>query len=173
MPSISFVAAQAATFIPNCPRRLRGRQPNPLIIIITITTMTDMHIPSQEHGLITLCQLIHRPTVRLTPVTKVNMTEFQACGWSWLVPARQRVSPYPMVSVKDALVLILQEIQTLKPQELPVNSNLRGCVLAEDVIAISQIPPTPTSNVDGYALRCTSIRALESEVFGFLIKSLM
>ncbi len=40
------------------------------------------------------------------------------------VSARQRVSPYPLVSVKDALVVILQEVQTLQEKELPVSRHL-------------------------------------------------
>ncbi|KAI0797106.1 MoaB/Mog domain-containing protein [Abortiporus biennis] len=71
------------------------------------------------------------------------------------VPGRQRVSPYPMVSVKDALIMILQEITPLPVQELDVTSKLRGCVLAEDIHSPSNIPPIQTSNVDGYAVRST------------------
>ncbi|KAH8096686.1 MoaB/Mog domain-containing protein [Cristinia sonorae] len=69
------------------------------------------------------------------------------------VSARQRVSPYPLVSVLEGLQLIFQEIDVLTPAVLPVNPELRGCVLAEDVHASADVPATPTSNVDGYALR--------------------
>ncbi|TCD68488.1 hypothetical protein EIP91_010663 [Steccherinum ochraceum] len=71
------------------------------------------------------------------------------------VSARQRVSPYPLVSVEDALEMIMQELDPLTAATLKVNSQLRGCVLAEDVHSPSNVPPTPTSNVDGYALRAS------------------
>lgn len=40
---------------------------------------------------------------------------------SWIVvTSRQRVSPYPLVTVKDALISILQEVGPLPPVEVLV-----------------------------------------------------
>ncbi|KAI0080848.1 hypothetical protein K474DRAFT_102098 [Panus rudis PR-1116 ss-1] len=72
------------------------------------------------------------------------------------VSARHRTSPFPLVTVKDALISILQEVEPLPPVEALVTTKLTGCVLAEDVIAPYNIPHTYTSNVDGYALRSSN-----------------
>ena len=41
---------------------------------------------------------------------------------------------------------------------------LRGQVLAENVYATQDVPPTHTTNVDGYAIRCRLLNS--TEVFG-------
>ncbi|KAI6034880.1 hypothetical protein F5J12DRAFT_901815 [Pisolithus orientalis] len=71
------------------------------------------------------------------------------------VPAsgRLRVSPYPMINLKDALDIIMTEIQPLEVVTLPVTAGLAGHVLAEDVHAPQDIPSSKTTNVDGYAVR--------------------
>lgn len=69
------------------------------------------------------------------------------------VTARQRISPYPMVSVQDALAMIEQEVEPLPAVEKEVSASLRGHILAEDVHANADVPSTFTSNVDGYAVR--------------------
>jgi molybdopterin biosynthesis enzyme len=38
--------------------------------------------------------------------------------------------------------------------KMKVTPALSGHVLAEDVYAPQDVPPTPTTNVDGYAVRC-------------------
>ncbi|GJE87529.1 molybdenum cofactor biosynthesis protein [Phanerochaete sordida] len=69
------------------------------------------------------------------------------------VSARHRVSPYPAITLEAALESILREVQPLDPREIPVSSDLRGTVLAEDIFAPQNVPPTTTTNVDGYAVR--------------------
>ncbi|KAI0921190.1 hypothetical protein AcW2_006245 [Taiwanofungus camphoratus] len=71
------------------------------------------------------------------------------------VTTRHRASPYPLVSVEEALASILTELRPLPPYEQLVTSNLRGHVLAEDVYAPQNVPPTYTTSADGYALRST------------------
>ncbi|KAI6040445.1 hypothetical protein EDC04DRAFT_2894173 [Pisolithus marmoratus] len=68
-------------------------------------------------------------------------------------PGRHRVSPYPLISFKDALDIIMTEIQPLGVVTLPVTASLAGHVLAEDVYAPQDIPSSKTTNVDGYAVR--------------------
>nr|VWO96104.1 N/A [Ganoderma boninense] len=69
--------------------------------------------------------------------------------------ARHRESPYPLVSVSDALLAIIREVQPLPAYEEPVTAALRGHVIAEDVYAPQNVPSTFSTNVDGYALRST------------------
>ncbi|CAE6485640.1 unnamed protein product [Rhizoctonia solani] len=66
---------------------------------------------------------------------------------------RNRVSPYRLVSMDEATKLVLQVSEPLEPVTLGVNSRLAGHVLAEDITAPRELPATPTTNVDGYAVQ--------------------
>ncbi|KAF8635012.1 hypothetical protein AX15_000594 [Amanita polypyramis BW_CC] len=69
------------------------------------------------------------------------------------VSARQRHSPFPIISFEQAMGLVLSKISPLGKVNLPVAASLMGHILAENVCAAQDVPPTPTTNVDGYALR--------------------
>ncbi|KII94617.1 hypothetical protein PLICRDRAFT_185708 [Plicaturopsis crispa FD-325 SS-3] len=71
------------------------------------------------------------------------------------VSARHRISPYPLFSFEKALYTIMSTIEPLAVIERPVNSLLRGHVLAEDIFAPQNVPSSQTTSVDGYALRST------------------
>ncbi|KAJ3975269.1 MoaB/Mog domain-containing protein [Lentinula raphanica] len=73
------------------------------------------------------------------------------------VPTRHRTSPYPIISFQDALGIIHETIEALPVISLPVNASLRGHILAEDVYASADFPPTKTTSVDGYALRASDL----------------
>ncbi|ESZ89841.1 gephyrin [Sclerotinia borealis F-4128] len=68
---------------------------------------------------------------------------------------RSRSSPYPMISVDEALGLI--ETHTPPPQavEVDVNGDIVGSFLAEDVTANEAVPAYRASIVDGYAVIAT------------------
>lgn len=65
---------------------------------------------------------------------------------------RYRSSPYPMLSVEEALC----QISTHTPEpivvEAPVNPSIVGSVVAEDVYASEAVPAYRASIVDGYAI---------------------
>lgn len=66
---------------------------------------------------------------------------------------RQRVSPWPAVSLDAALAEIEANVEPLAGREtVEVGPGLVGRVLAEDIIAPHDLPPAPTSNMDGYAI---------------------
>ena len=65
---------------------------------------------------------------------------------------RHRESPYPMVSVDDALSLIQQHTPSPEIVSAPVDHTLVGAVLAEDVSAPENVPAFRASIVDGYAV---------------------
>ncbi|KAI4096838.1 MAG: hypothetical protein LQ344_000637 [Seirophora lacunosa] len=65
---------------------------------------------------------------------------------------RYRESPYPMVSVDEALELILDNAPQPRIIKVPVNGELVGHVLAEDVHAEEPVPAFRASIVDGYAM---------------------
>ncbi|KAK5132290.1 hypothetical protein LTR08_009198 [Meristemomyces frigidus] len=65
---------------------------------------------------------------------------------------RYRESPYPMLSVDDALQLIDQHTPEPTVISVPVNESLVGSVLASDVAARESVPAFRASTVDGYAI---------------------
>jgi len=65
---------------------------------------------------------------------------------------RYRESPYPMVAVEDALTTISNNTPEPVIIKAPVDENLVGCVLAEDVTARESVPAFRASIVDGYAI---------------------
>jgi gephyrin len=65
---------------------------------------------------------------------------------------RYRSSPYPMLSVDDALKVVADEMPNPVIIEVPVSTYLVGSVLAEDVYAGEAVPAYRASIVDGYAV---------------------
>ncbi|KAK3706923.1 hypothetical protein LTR37_012422 [Vermiconidia calcicola] len=65
---------------------------------------------------------------------------------------RYRESPYPMLSVDEALKQISDHTPAPKVVEVAVNEDLVGSVLAEDVTARESVPAFRASIVDGYAI---------------------
>jgi molybdenum cofactor synthesis domain-containing protein len=63
-----------------------------------------------------------------------------------------RESPYPLVSVEEALAAILRRVAPLPAGAEPLSGAL-GLVLAGDVHAPAAQPPFPAAIVDGFALR--------------------
>jgi molybdopterin molybdotransferase len=62
-----------------------------------------------------------------------------------------------MISVRDAQAHILSQVERAVPPEvIPVGAAL-GRVLADDVRAVFDVPPTDNSAVDGYAVRSADI----------------
>ncbi|KAL3465457.1 hypothetical protein BJX64DRAFT_297194 [Aspergillus heterothallicus] len=65
---------------------------------------------------------------------------------------RYRESPYPMLSVDEALKIISAQTPDPEVVEVPVDTNLVGYVIAEDVYAAEAVPAYLASIVDGYAV---------------------
>lgn len=103
------------------------------------------HAHSHAHG--------HQiPVARTNPSDRPAMSNDPAAG-----PTRRyRESPYPMLSVEDAL----KEIHTHTPAPqiilAKVDENLINHVLAEDVVAAENVPAFRASIVDGYAIIASS-----------------
>jgi molybdenum cofactor synthesis domain-containing protein len=60
-------------------------------------------------------------------------------------------SPYPIISIEEALRTIQQEVQPLPTHLVPLQEAL-GYVLAEDTVAEEPMPPFAASSVDGFAV---------------------
>ncbi|UKZ73525.1 hypothetical protein TrVFT333_001172 [Trichoderma virens FT-333] len=65
---------------------------------------------------------------------------------------RYRESPYPMVSVDDALALISEHTPEPQTESVKVDDKIVGLVLSEDVKAKEDVPAFRASIVDGYAV---------------------
>ena len=63
-----------------------------------------------------------------------------------------------MVSVSDALKIMLDSVKPLQNQEEISILEARGRVLAEDIFAAENIPPFNNSAMDGYALRSEDVK---------------
>lgn len=69
---------------------------------------------------------------------------------------------YPMLSVEEALEKVLAMFRPLRVERAPVLETL-GRVLAEDVIAIGDIPPHANTAMDGYAVRAADLAGARPE----------
>jgi molybdopterin molybdotransferase len=69
---------------------------------------------------------------------------------------------YRLLSVEQALEMVLAQVQSLAPEETPLLEAL-GRVLAEDVYADTDIPPLSNSAMDGYALRAADLAFASSD----------
>ncbi|CAI7673815.1 unnamed protein product [Penicillium bialowiezense] len=65
---------------------------------------------------------------------------------------RYRSSPYPMLSVEEALQRINEQTPDPEVVEVPVTTSLIGSVVAEDIYAGESVPAYRASIVDGYAV---------------------
>ncbi|KAJ9645005.1 hypothetical protein H2204_001467 [Knufia peltigerae] len=66
--------------------------------------------------------------------------------------ARARSSPYPMLSVSDAVAKIIQNSPAPIKGLRDVSPDLTGYVVAEDIRAVEAVPAYSASIVDGYAV---------------------
>jgi gephyrin len=78
---------------------------------------------------------------------------------------RYRESPYPMLSVAEALDIIESETPPPNAIQLPVKIDLGGFVLAEDITANEPVPAFRASIVDGYAVNVGPNGANEKGIF--------
>lgn len=66
--------------------------------------------------------------------------------------SRYRESPYAMLSVENAVSIIIENSPLPEPVKIPVNGSLVAHILAEDVQAREAVPAYRASIVDGYAV---------------------
>ena len=66
--------------------------------------------------------------------------------------ARARESPYPMLSVSDAVKMILEQTPAPVTETRPMSLELVGAVIADDIQAAEAVPAYRASIVDGYAV---------------------
>jgi molybdopterin molybdotransferase len=69
-----------------------------------------------------------------------------------------RASTYPLVEAAEAAALVLQRTSVLPGEELHL-AEAAGRVLVDDLVAPGDLPPFPSSAVDGYAIRAADAGA--------------
>ncbi|EME78687.1 uncharacterized protein MYCFIDRAFT_190889 [Pseudocercospora fijiensis CIRAD86] len=90
----------------------------------------------------------HGPRAHTKPEHRPALSNDPSAG-----PTRRyRESPYPMLSVDDALAQIAEHTPAPKSIEAPVTESIVGAVLAKDVVAAESVPAFRASIVDGYAI---------------------
>ncbi|HEX3280464.1 MAG TPA: hypothetical protein VHR36_04485, partial [Pyrinomonadaceae bacterium] len=62
-----------------------------------------------------------------------------------------------MISVAEAIQIVRQQTRPLATEQVEIQHAL-GRVLAEDVVADSDLPPFDRSQMDGYAVRAEDVR---------------
>lgn len=65
-------------------------------------------------------------------------------------------NPTEMISVAEAIQIVREQTPTLPAERVPLSHAL-GRVLAQDIVADSDLPPFHRSQMDGYALRAADI----------------
>lgn len=65
---------------------------------------------------------------------------------------RARESPYPMLSVEEAVKMILENTPSPVTESRPLSTELVGCVISQDIKAAEAVPAYRASIVDGYAV---------------------
>jgi molybdenum cofactor synthesis domain-containing protein len=68
-----------------------------------------------------------------------------------------------MISVSEAIRIIKEQTQALPPEEVEITDAL-GRVLAEDVIADTDLPPFDRAQMDGYAVRAADTLSLPARL---------
>jgi molybdopterin molybdotransferase len=68
-----------------------------------------------------------------------------------------------MISVEEALGILLSNLPERKVEQVPFQSAL-GCILAEDLVATSDIPPFYRSSLDGYTVYAADVESTPVEL---------
>jgi molybdopterin molybdotransferase len=63
---------------------------------------------------------------------------------------------HSMITVADALQIVLQQTSLLGTESIPLSDTL-GRVLAEDIVADTDLPPFDRAQMDGYAVRAADV----------------
>ncbi|CDU24660.1 related to Gephyrin [Sporisorium scitamineum] len=126
-----------------------------------VDTAADTGCAHHHHG----GGALHTHSAPKPRTTPADHSEFRTIDPTSAPSLRHRTSPYPLLDLDHALSLIAQHTPTPTAIEtLPIGTPLIGHVLAQDVSATSDLPPGPTTNVDGYAVNASATPAGEYTV---------
>ncbi|HEY8188989.1 MAG TPA: gephyrin-like molybdotransferase Glp [Pyrinomonadaceae bacterium] len=68
-----------------------------------------------------------------------------------------------MISVDEAIRIVTEQTGSLISERIPL-AQARGCYLAEDVVADSDLPPFDRSQMDGYAVRASDLQTVPARL---------
>jgi gephyrin len=100
---------------------------------------------SSTHPVSHVCPHGHMKSEASTTTERRTRSDFHK------VALRPRESPFPMLGVDEALSIVLEQAQVLDHERCGLQDALHR-VLAEDITAVSPLPPFPASIKDGYAV---------------------
>ena len=143
------------------PRRMLVPSMSPqrlqLGIQVRFTTVATRTTTNTRPDRVPSSRRIHQQQVsRSTPDRREGLFQLTDKGTALArspVAARQRHSPWPMISVREAMDRIFEQAAPLKVQTMNVGPDLVGHVLADDVVSPRNVPSGPSTNIDGYAVR--------------------
>lgn len=115
-----------------------------------VTTMATGTLPPDPER--SMCTT-RPPQVRLTPELYILTQLHSLNPLAPTVAARHRQSPWPLISVREALERIFAQAGKTKVETHVVEPELVGAVLAEDIFSPRNVPSAPSTNIDGYAVR--------------------
>src|ERR1043165_6347395 len=79
-------------------------------------------------------------------------------AFRFLCRGKPPILSHTMISVSEAIQIVRQQTRTLPVEQVPLPQAL-GRVLAQDVVADSDLPPFDRSQMDGYAVRAVDAQA--------------
>ncbi|KAJ8308026.1 hypothetical protein KUTeg_012900 [Tegillarca granosa] len=111
--------------------------------MIMVTTLLEFMKDNSMDIIMVIIQHMFVHTMNMhMEVSKVDATK---------VAYRARESPYPLITVDEALKIVLDHANQLGTEQVNFRKSL-GRFLAEDVYAHDPLPPFPASIKDGYAV---------------------
>lgn len=116
------------------------------IPVSTSTSSISQHHHHHDHG--------HRHEGHQVPRVRANSpsSAYRSNDPRLGAIHRARSSPYPMLTVAEAVSTVLKQVPHSRPTTKPLTPDLVGSVIAEDIHAKEAVPAYRASIVDGYAI---------------------
>jgi molybdopterin molybdotransferase len=70
--------------------------------------------------------------------------------------ARSSINLVSMISISEAIQIVIAQTAQLRAEEIPIDLS-RGRILAEDIVADTDLPPFDRAQMDGYAVRAADV----------------
>lgn len=74
-----------------------------------------------------------------------------------------RLHYFPMIPVSEAIKIVLDHTRPLGTEKVPLES-ATARILAQDIVADSDLPPFDRSQMDGYAIRATDVESVPARL---------
>ncbi|BET01215.1 CLK4-associating serine arginine rich protein [Nesidiocoris tenuis] len=143
MLSRSVSGIKNSTLIVNLPGSVKGATECLQVVLPCLPHASDLLADR-----LTTVQQTHMAMSRSNDLPRSKVSNFKAMD-------RERVSPWPMIAMDDAVKIVLDSAQTLETVVLPL-SEVLGHVTSCEVRSTDNLPPFRASVKDGYAVHTSS-----------------